>query len=219
MLFPCTRVRLCVLWVSMDGTEHRGSTCRPGQRLSSIFVAKPGVKNYLWFIVLPGTPISALAVYDSKRKKLWDKFWCTLCRRNWGSLLCAPLTVDFGLDWLVPWDLSCLLCSKWPSVVIRESLCRNAFHLGLRRKLSWVWQALILRFSWLIMKIAERLSHRARLTELNVSDGTYLMNVLSCFQKYGVSALARINAREWSFTLSGDDACYTSLALIKLARD
>ena len=28
-LFPCMRISLCVLCVSMDGTEHRGSTCRP----------------------------------------------------------------------------------------------------------------------------------------------------------------------------------------------
>ena len=122
-----------------------------------------------------------------------------------GSLLWTPLTVDLGLDWLVPWGLLCLLGSEWCSVVIRESLRRNAFHWGLRRNLSWVWQAPILRFSWLIMKIAERLSHRARLTEPNVSDGTYLMNVLACFQKYGDSALVRINAREWPFILRDDE--------------
>ena len=29
VLFPCVRVSLCVLWVPMDRTEHRGSTCRP----------------------------------------------------------------------------------------------------------------------------------------------------------------------------------------------
>ena len=28
VLFPCTRKSLCVLWILIDGTEHRGSTCR-----------------------------------------------------------------------------------------------------------------------------------------------------------------------------------------------
>ena len=43
------------------------SSISPAMVKNSAFVfIKPGLKDYLWFIVLPGIPICALAVYDSE---------------------------------------------------------------------------------------------------------------------------------------------------------
>ena len=43
------------------------SSISPAMVKNSAFVfIKPGVKDYLWFIVPPGIPICALAVYDSE---------------------------------------------------------------------------------------------------------------------------------------------------------
>ena len=116
---------------------------------------------------------SALILYDSE----------------WGSLLCTPLAVDLSLDWLVPWEPLCpLVDSKWHNVVIRGcwsdvgggliglfvgphsiEVC-DGLNLGYDKHLFFD----SVRWS---MKIAERSSHKARLTELNMSDGTCLMNV------------------------------------------
>ena len=49
------------------------------QRMLSVF-RKPGVKDYSWFIVLPGIPICALAVYDSE----WEETVGTI-----SGVLCA----------------------------------------------------------------------------------------------------------------------------------
>ena len=37
---------------------------------SAFVFIKPGVKDYLWFIVLPGIPICALAVYDTEFEEI-----------------------------------------------------------------------------------------------------------------------------------------------------
>ena len=65
------------------------------QRMLNSF-RKPGVKDYSWFIVLPGIAISELITYDSE----WEEIVGTnsVSEQLERSFPCTLLTVDVSLE-------------------------------------------------------------------------------------------------------------------------